>query len=439
VIGDSGTGGTSARRVRDAYLSHAGTRRTDVWLTLGDNAYPDGTESDFQRAVFGTYPSLLRNTFVWPAFGNHDAHSASSQTQTGPYYDIFTLPRQAEAGGTPSGTEAYYSFDHGAIHFICLDSTESDRSSSGPMMSWLRADLASTDAAWVIAYMHHAPYSRGSHDSDTDSGMKAMRENALPILEAAGVDLVLGAHSHAYERSYLVDNYYGSRSSFRLSILRDRGDGDETSDGAYFKTSPGKVPHEGTVCAVVGSSGRVDGGPLDHPVMARSAAQLGSLVLDIDGGRLDGRFLDDSGRVVDHFVLHKGERRTLTRVEPRIAASQGGQQTLELAAGTAHAGRFYLLLGAFDSEPGFSLGSFHVPLNPDRWLEFTLNMANSTILASSAGHLGADGKARAWIRLPPLADPTIRGLSLFHAYLLVDPTGLPFPFLVSNAVRLQLE
>ena len=41
--------------------------------------------------------------------GNHDGHSADSVTQTGPYYDIFTLPENAEAGGVASGTEAYYS------------------------------------------------------------------------------------------------------------------------------------------------------------------------------------------------------------------------------------------------------------------------------------------------------------------------------------------
>ena len=31
-----------------------------------------------------------------------------------------------EAGGVPSGTESYYSFDYANIHFICLDSQDSD-------------------------------------------------------------------------------------------------------------------------------------------------------------------------------------------------------------------------------------------------------------------------------------------------------------------------
>ena len=39
---------------------------------------------------------------------------------------------------------------------------------------------------WVIAYWHHPPYTKGSHDSDTESELIEMRQNALPILEQRG-------------------------------------------------------------------------------------------------------------------------------------------------------------------------------------------------------------------------------------------------------------
>ena len=68
----------------------------------------------------------------------------SSITQSGVYYDIFTLPTRGQAGGLASGTEAYYSFNYANIHFICLDSHDSDRSTDGAMMQWLKADLAAT-------------------------------------------------------------------------------------------------------------------------------------------------------------------------------------------------------------------------------------------------------------------------------------------------------
>src|SRR6185503_5335179 len=108
---------------------------------------------------------------------------ADSATGTGPYFDIFTLPRNGEAGGIASGTEAYYSFNHGDLHCICLDSVESDRSPGGAMLTWLERDLSATTKPWVIAFWYDAPYSKGSRDSDLEKRMTEMRRNALPVLE----------------------------------------------------------------------------------------------------------------------------------------------------------------------------------------------------------------------------------------------------------------
>ena len=102
----------------------------DFLAKAGNKVVDFGTDSEYQRAVFETFPGLLRSTFLWPTLGNHDAPNASV------YHDLFTLPANGESGGLASGTEAYYSFDWGDIHFVCLDSTESDRGDQGPMMTW---------------------------------------------------------------------------------------------------------------------------------------------------------------------------------------------------------------------------------------------------------------------------------------------------------------
>src|SRR4029434_7395586 len=105
------------------------------------------------------------------------------------------MPTGGQIGGVPSGSEAYYSFEYANIHFICLDSEGSNRSASGPMLSWLELDLDANTRPWIIAFWHHPPYSKGSHDSDdsADSGgrMRDMRQNALPILRTGGVDVLL--------------------------------------------------------------------------------------------------------------------------------------------------------------------------------------------------------------------------------------------------------
>ena len=304
VVGDSGEANSAARAVRDAYLAYTGSRGTDLWLMLGDNAYVDGTDVEYQAAVFETYPQLLRQAPVWPTLGNHDGHSASSAAQSGPYYDIFTLPTNAEAGGLASGTEAYYSFDRANIHFVVLDSYDSNRAANGPMLTWLENDLAATQQDWLVAFWHHPPYSKGSHNSDTETELIDMRENALPLLESYGVDLVLAGHSHSYERSYLIDHHYGTSSTFDASMQIDAGSGREDDTGAYEK-SPSGAMNQGAVYAVAGSSSKIEGGSLNHPAMYVSLNVLGSMVLDFDGLRLDAHFLDDAGNELDYFTLRK--------------------------------------------------------------------------------------------------------------------------------------
>jgi len=316
VIGDAGTGYASQKSVRDSYVNFINSsRKADAWLMLGDNAYGHGRESEYQLGLFhDMYEPILRNTTMWPAPGNHDYGSgADATTNTGPYYELFALPRNGQAGGVPSNTEAYYSFDLGNIHFIALDSYGVSRATTGAMATWLQADLqyAETNAKWIIAYWHHPPYTKGSHNSDdvNDSGglMRDMRENIVPILEAHGVDLVLTGHSHSYERSYLIDGHYGISSTFNAGTMgRNMTSGRSGAPGAYTKPSA-PTAHAGAVYTVCGVSGKRDPqGALNHPAMFLSTyAHHGSMVLDIEGDSMHVQFINEAGTVVDHFDMVK--------------------------------------------------------------------------------------------------------------------------------------
>src|SRR6185503_10980450 len=124
-----------------------------------------------------------------------------------------------------------------------------NRSSNGAMATWLRADLAQNTNRWLIAYWHHPPYTKGSHDSDTEPELIQMRQNLNHILEAAGVDLVLSGHSHCYERSYFIDSHYGSSVSFNNSKIIQPGSGRDTNGvGAYVKPlDKASASHRGAV------------------------------------------------------------------------------------------------------------------------------------------------------------------------------------------------
>ncbi|MGE0131108.1 MAG: purple acid phosphatase family protein [Blastocatellales bacterium] len=309
VLGDAGTADANQRAVRDAYYNFNGSRHTDLWLMLGDNAYSYGTDLEYQDAIFNVYPVTLRRSSLWPALGNHDTAGSSNPSPAIPYYRNFTLPQNAEAGGVASGTEDYYSFDYSNIHFVCLDSVTSSRAPGSPMLTWLEADLAANKQDWLIAYWHHPPYSKGSHDSDTGWTMIEMRSNVAPILEAHGVDLVLTGHSHSYERSYLIDGHYGPSSTFNDSMKKDGGDGRPAGSGVYRKPTLGPAAREGAVYVVAGSSGKLGGGRLNHPAMFTSLNNLGSVVLDVDGNRLDAKFIRADGTVGDNFTIIKGPDR----------------------------------------------------------------------------------------------------------------------------------
>ncbi len=305
VLGDSGAPNERAIPVRNAFRNFAASEPPDLVLMLGDNAYGLGKDEEYQASVFDMYTDELAHIPFWPTFGNHDADSASSGTESGPYYDIFSLPRQAELGGVASGTEAYYSFDRGNVHFVVLDSQDSDRSANGAMMSWLEDDLSATSAQWIVAFWHHPPYGGGSHHPDFDERLVEMRANALPILEDHAVDLVLTGHNHAYERSRLLDGHYGPSGSLLQSMILDSGDGRPGGDGAYRKrTNP--TPHDGAVYVVAGSSSRVQAGALrSSPLMVVQELVHGSAVLDFAGNRLDVTFVTDTGSVLDNFTIRK--------------------------------------------------------------------------------------------------------------------------------------
>ena len=344
VLGDSGFGSADQMNVRNAMLNETALHppAPNLILHAGDIAYDTGTTTEFTNKHFAIYEDILRHTPLYPTLGNHEWSSLNFSLGTGPYLDSHVLPRNGEAGGVASNTELYYSFDYANAHFIVLDSMESDPSNGSDMHNWLLADLAATGQEWVIAYWHHPPYSKGTHDSDNanDSGGRLgnMREIILPDLEAGGVDLVIAGHSHAYERSYLIDGAYGYQPPPNVTPpfntlltdghILDTGDGDPEGNGAYQKNSGGN-PNAGTVYVVAGHGGSDLGGSGGHPVMLRFDPTFGSVLLDINGATLTGQNLRIGGAITDTFVIQKSSAGA-----PGITTQPGNVSVTEPAPAT---------------------------------------------------------------------------------------------------------
>ncbi|SHM57947.1 Por secretion system C-terminal sorting domain-containing protein [Chitinophaga jiangningensis] len=318
AYGDCGTASSVQTNVRNAYLSYMGTNHTDVWLLLGDNAYNGGYDTEYQSNFFEMYKNdLLKNVLLFPTLGNHD-YDNSSTLQTShniPYLSNFTLPSAGECGGLASGKEEYYSFDYGDVHFVCLDSygLESGKrffDTTSTQVQWLKNDLAANTRKWVIAYWHHPPYTMGSHNSDTNSDLTNIRQNLIRILERYGVDLILNGHSHDYERSYLMKGHYGLENTFSMTthaVSSSSAKYDGTSNSCPYFSTATKGNH-GTVYVVAGSAGQVGGTQSSFPHASSyyaNATNGGSLVVEVEGNRLDAKWVAADNTIKDKFTILK--------------------------------------------------------------------------------------------------------------------------------------
>lgn len=307
ILGDSGTSKPVQFHIRDAMLAHLQGKPLDMFVHVGDMAYSEGRDGEFTARFFRPYRSVLSASSCWPAPGNHEMMNADSSTQSGPYFEAYILPKEGECGGLSSGTEAYYSFDYGPVHFISLDSSGDAIDPEGAMLAWLEEDLAGTDQRWVIAFFHHPPYSRGPHASnnihDSEGRLVKMREIAVPVLEAGGVDLVLAGHSHVYERSALIHGVYGygdppSHPVTDRNLLRSEGKILQWDGDTYFPTSS-----IGTVYSVVGHGGGYSDSQGEHPVMVNSQEISGSVLITIEGNRLLFENVSSEGAITDRIVI----------------------------------------------------------------------------------------------------------------------------------------
>lgn len=104
-----------------------------------------------------------------------------------------------------------------------------------------------------------------------------------------------------------------------------------------------------------------------------------------------------------------------------VSPSAGESVNYSISAGPGSAGRAYKMVGSWSgTTPGTPLfGSFTLPLNRDRYLEYSTNFPNSPILQNSQGVLDANG--RAVVTFTPTAP--FEGLTVHHAFYLVGPTN----------------
>jgi len=158
-------------------------------LALGDLAYDSGTDADFRDCYDPAWGHARGRTLPVP--GNHEYRSPGA---TG-YFGYF-----GAAAGTPA--VPWRAVDLGGWRVYLLDAECSLTGACGDgraQLAWLAEDLASRPAACTLAALHRPRYSSGPH------GPQGSADGLWRVLAAGGVDVVVAAHDHLYERFARLD------------------------------------------------------------------------------------------------------------------------------------------------------------------------------------------------------------------------------------------
>jgi len=179
-------------------------------FTLGDHAYPHGTMEHFMECyepAWGRHRSRTR-----PSPGNHDRIRAED---TG-YFAYFG----SRAG--PAG-RGYYAYTLGAWQIYSLNSNIILDGGTA-QLSWLSNELKknASPGGCQLAYFHHPVYSAASR-----------MEPHWRLLAAAGVDLVITAHEHWYQRFRPLDASFRPHPEGIRQLVAGTGGG-----GLYSRDTP---------------------------------------------------------------------------------------------------------------------------------------------------------------------------------------------------------
>lgn len=245
-------------------------------LLLGDIIYNSGDRKNYLVDYFPVYGDLIRHRAWWPTLGNHDVKSNDGAA----YFEFFETP-----ANNPSNVENYYSFDYANAHIISLDDellfVDADLQKQ---MAWVKQDLQAAKSRgqrWLIAMWHKPPYSAGTHSDDEE-----IQTNFIPVMDAAGVDLILNGHSHVAERTFLLASHRIVNNN--LSNYPKRG----------FEA--------GAIYVVAGAGGKSGSIENRHALMA---FQLGDVTgyesIYINGDTLRGSWIKSTGESMDQFVMIK--------------------------------------------------------------------------------------------------------------------------------------
>jgi acid phosphatase type 7 len=251
----------------------------DFILHVGD-LVAEGKRYDlWEKEFFGPLANVIDEVPILPVIGNHEEDGTN-------YLRYIHLPAK----------ERFYSYDMGPVHVLALDYHY--EKSTDEQFAFAEKDIMSSQAPWKVVMMHYPVFNVGGH------GTGWGHTNYLPLFHRARVDLVIGGHSHIYER-------------FRPIAAAD---GPDAWPITHITTGGGGAPLAGSY---------------PHPALAVRAATNHFVVIDATESTLKGYALTTRNKVIDSFELKKVQGGYLASYYDQVYPELGMKMSYEAAGALA--------------------------------------------------------------------------------------------------------
>lgn len=225
----------------------------DFVLHTGDLVARGKDYALWSREFFKPMANVIDEVPFFSVIGNHEEDGTN-------YLAYFHLP----------GKELWYSFDDGPVHFVALD--YHFESSTNEQFRFAQQDLMNNRAPWKIVFLHYPVFNIGGHAAGWG------HTNYLPLFHSANVDMVLGGHSHLYERFRPVVPPKGQTGSVITCVTTGGG-------GAELHTS------------------------FEHPALVARETTNHYIFFEASRDTLKARAMRADGTLIDQFELKKSRGR----------------------------------------------------------------------------------------------------------------------------------
>lgn len=260
-------------------------RNPEVVLGLGDYSY--NTTADCWLDIIDPIKEKMKI-----AIGNHD-YKVYDDTYGNRSYILPSLLNEYTSNFGLK--EQFYSFDYQNVHFTVM-ATEIPLSPDSEQYAFIKKDLAIASSSpridWLVVYFHSPMYTSSNPEVDRSE----LQDTYHPLFDKYGVDLVLHASHHAYERTYPLV-YNPSNSSAPLV----------TSNKTTHYHNP-----VGEIFALVGTGGHNLHSLGESDLKYLNVIELREYgFLDIEIANHDAlmtmnaTFYTDNGTIRDRFVISK--------------------------------------------------------------------------------------------------------------------------------------